>query len=132
MIHLDTHVVVWLYAGEAGMLSPAARVAISTNDLCISPAILLELQYLLEIRRIAVGPDRIVHALDSSIGLVVDDMRFGDVVQNAIEQTWTRDPFDRLIVASAALQNAPLLSKDATILRHYKQAFWSRAPEHTL
>ena len=128
MMHLDTHVVVWLYAGELSMLTTAARSALDADDLCVSPAVLLELQYLLEIKRIAVGPDRIMHALDCAIGLAVADMRFGDVVQNAIEQTWTRDPFDRLIVASAALQDAPLLSKDATILRHYSKAFWSRRP----
>ena len=125
-MHLDTHVVVWLYAGEHELLSPAARTAIDSNDLCISPAVLLELEYLLEIKRIVVGPDRILRALASTIGLEVADMRFGDVVQNAIEQTWTRDPFDRLIVASAALQDAPLLSKDATIVRHYRKAVWSR------
>jgi PIN domain nuclease of toxin-antitoxin system len=39
-------------------------------------------------------------------------------------QTWTRDPFDRIIVAQARLRGAPLLTKDRTIQTHHAEAFW--------
>ena len=45
-IYLDTHVVVWLYAGETSKLSQAAEELINTNDLLISPIVLLEMNYL--------------------------------------------------------------------------------------
>ena len=46
LIHLDTHVVCWLYAGRLELLSPAARGAIERATLAVSPMVGLELQYL--------------------------------------------------------------------------------------
>jgi len=41
-----------------------------------------------------------------------------------VSSEWTRDPFDRLIVAHAAANDARLLTKDEKIRRHYKRAVW--------
>jgi len=41
-----------------------------------------------------------------------------------LEQTWTRDPFDRLIVSQARLADVPLLTRDRTIHTHYPRAIW--------
>lgn len=38
-----------------------------------------------------------------------------------MDLVWTRDPFDR-IVANAALNNDPLVTKDPKILDHYEKA----------
>lgn len=46
------------------------------------------------------------------------------VVMEAMVQTWTRDPFDRIITATASTANAVLLTKDWGILDHYARAFW--------
>ncbi len=125
MIYLDTHVVVWLYAGLTEKFSALARRLINEEDLHISPVVRLELQYLFEIGRVTVGPETIVEDLSSSIGLQVCTRPFNRVVTQAMGQGWTRDPFDRLIVAQAALQDNLLLSKDEAILRHYAYARWA-------
>lgn len=41
-------------------------------------------------------------ALDSALGLTVCKAAFPAIIREAETQTWTRDPFDRLIVAQAA------------------------------
>lgn len=46
MTYLDTHVVVWLYGGEVAQLSKAARDQIDKDDVLVSPAVVLELEYL--------------------------------------------------------------------------------------
>lgn len=51
-------------------------------------------------------------------------LALASVVGAALEQTWTRDPFDRLIVAQAAHGKASLLTADSNILSHYPAAFW--------
>jgi len=38
--------------------------------------------------------------------------------------SWTRDAFDRLIVAQAALDRAALVTRDRLILKHYPKALW--------
>lgn len=38
------------------------------------------------------------------------------------------DPFDRLIVSQASLQEAPLVTKDGDIHEHYRGALWAETP----
>jgi PIN domain nuclease of toxin-antitoxin system len=59
VIHLDTHVVAWLFAGRLDLLSEPARSVIEAEDLVISPMVILELEYLFEINR-TTQPGRIV------------------------------------------------------------------------
>ena len=124
MIYLDTHVVVWLYAGELSRFPSLALDRIEKNDLMISPAVLLELQYLKEIRRIAVDPMLVLKTLEETIGLQLCSLDFLKVVFGALSQSWTRDPFDRLIAAQALVRNELLLTKDQTILLNCPVASW--------
>lgn len=124
MIYLDTHAVVWLYAKELSRFSKAGVESIETNDLFISPMVTLELEYLYETGRIRVGSKVICESLDEAVGLRVGDHPFAAVVRMSLDQTWTRDPFDRIIVAQAKLADAPLLTKDGAIIKQYKKAFW--------
>jgi len=119
MIYLDTHVVVWLYAGLTDHLSSQAIDLIESNRLAISPMVQLELQYLQEIERINADSALIIESLGYSIGLEICQIPFIQVITESISQTWTRDPFDRLIVALVIclplkrrylLQNRELLS----------------------
>ena len=71
MIFLDTHVVVWLYAGIEKKFSKIAIQKIENNELLISHMVRLELQYLFEIGRIIKSPENIITSLGQSIGLVL-------------------------------------------------------------
>lgn len=124
MIYLDTHVVAWLYAGLTNHLSAKAVDLIESNRLLISPMVQLEIQYLKEIERINADPALIIESLDFSIGLEICRLPFIQVITESISHTWTRDPFDRLIVAQSQAGKAPLLTKDQTILNNYPQAVW--------
>ncbi|MCY3868764.1 MAG: PIN domain-containing protein [Gemmatimonadetes bacterium] len=124
MIYLDTHVVVWLYAGQTEKLSENARSGINENDIYVSPIVSLELQYLLEIKRITPKPQTVISALSEAIGLNVCDKNFYQIVQCAQQYSWTRDPFDRIIVAQAGLNDNILVTKDQTILTHFEHAVW--------
>lgn len=123
MIYLDTHVVVWLYAGLVEKLSQPARALINEHEIEISPIVRLELQYLHEIGRVTEDANVIVTDLSSRIGLNVCTKRF-NAISRAIALSWTRDPFDRLIVANADLNDNILVSKDQDILDHYRHARW--------
>jgi len=49
---------------------------------------------------------------------------FRTVAEHSLSETWTRDPFDRLIVANAKARNAWLITKDSRIASHYPGAVW--------
>ncbi len=127
ILYLDTHVVVWLYEGRKERFTPRGRLALDHARLLISPMVELELTYLWESKRIAVRPDTIIGYLTERVGLARDTSPFSAVVAAAAPLRWTRDPFDRLITATALLNDCALLSKDETIRTHYAEAWWGES-----
>ena len=123
-MYLDTHVVVWLYAAELDRFPASATSQIEENDLIISPAVLLELQFLKEVKRITADPMLILQTLEETLGLKMCGLDFSKVVIAALSQSWTRDPFDRIIAAQASVRNELLLTKDRTIRRNCSVACW--------
>lgn len=122
--YLDTHVALWLYAGETQRVSKRAADAINRESLAISPVALLEMQFLREIGRISVAPNAVVTDLARRLGLALEDRPTAALVEHCLDMSWTRDPFDRLIVAQAALDDSFLITRDRLILEHYPQAVW--------
>ncbi|WP_330205352.1 type II toxin-antitoxin system VapC family toxin [Cyanobacterium sp. Dongsha4] len=124
MIYLDTHVVVWLYGGLIEKLSDTAKSLINQEEIYISPIVRLELQYLYEIERITFSADDILNDLSTRIGLNICQRNFNSIVTQALTINWTRDPFDRLIVAHALIHHDILITKDNNILENYNYAKW--------
>lgn len=122
MIMLDTHVAVALYAGRTGGLSATALRAIDQGNVTISPAVLLEIELLFEIGRLREGAKTIASRLAEDLEIRTAGERFADVVGEALALGFTRDPFDRLIVAHASLARAGLVTQDATLRYHYPKA----------
>ena len=119
MIMLDTHIAVAFYDGRNGGLGNKARRAIDREMVAISPAVLLELELLHEIGRLREGGATMAAHLRDQLDIRIAGERFADVARAALALAFTRDPFDRLIVAHAALLKAPLVTHDALLGRHY-------------
>ena len=62
--------------------------------------------------------------LGRRLGVAVSGAPFESVASAAASLSWTRDPFDRLIVGHADADESPLLTKDATLRSHYAAAVW--------
>ena len=123
MTYLDTHAAVALYQAELSAFGAAALKELEEeSDLRVSPMVLLELEYLHEIKRIRIPAARIVSSLAAEIGLRICDLPFREVIRQAVEERWTRDPFDRIIVAHARANDALLITRDRAMLRRYAHA----------
>ena len=48
----------------------------------------------------------------------------GPLIASASRLEWTRDLFDRLIVAQSSFDGSPLITKDRQIRKHYEAAIW--------
>lgn len=127
LVYLDTHVVAWLYARLTAYLSETAKELIGSSELYISPIVQLELQYLYETGRTSEDGETVVSDLRQRIGLQRCEKPFTQVIAAAVNQDWTRDPFDRIIVAQAAITLSRLITRDETIREHYPHAVWERA-----
>jgi PIN domain nuclease of toxin-antitoxin system len=125
MIFLDTHVAIWLCDGTSEQLSNAALAMCQSNEhLVLSPMTVLELQLLHEIDKVNMTPDKILSFLEKTLKITVQDDSWHRSAQIASLLTWTRDPFDRLLVAQAQLNRAKIITKDRLIRKHYARVVW--------
>ena len=123
--YLDTHVAVWLYDGLVDRLTAAAKQQIEACELLVSPMVLLELQYLYDRKRIRVKPVPLYTYLNATFGINLCGFSFPAIATAALAAGWTRDPFDRIIVAHAqANRETMLITADTLIRKHYPQAIW--------
>jgi PIN domain nuclease of toxin-antitoxin system len=125
MIFIDTNVIVRLYNGDLDLLSVNAKKIINnSNDIFVSPMVILELEYLYEIEKVKEDANTVIDYLAEKINLQVDECGFAEVMKFALRETWTRDPFDRIIAAHAKMRNAALVSADREIKQRYKKTVW--------
>jgi PIN domain nuclease of toxin-antitoxin system len=123
--YLDTNVLVWLAQGDVGRISRNAQSVLEHADLLISPMVLVELEYLYEVNRIRLSSRSVLLKVEHEIGIRVCDLAFARVADVVIDEKWTRDPFDRTIVAQAKANGlATLVSADEEIRKHYPRTAW--------
>ena len=121
---LDTHAAVALAEGRREVFGRRSADLLERCALFVSPIVRLELEFLHEIGRIRLGADEILGALAADLGVAVSDEPFQDVVAEAMAVSWTHDPFDRLLVATAMLHRSPLITRDQQIRENFAEAVW--------
>ncbi len=123
--YLDTPAFVRLALGRSRLLGREASRLIQRAELLISPMVLVELEYLYEIGRLKVRSRDLRTKAEHELGLKLCELPFATVASAAIDETWTSDAFDRIIVANARVNGlAPLISADENIAQHYPRAVW--------
>jgi PIN domain nuclease of toxin-antitoxin system len=125
--YLDTSVAVWLAQNSLDRISQAAlgHLRQPRADCRLSPAVLLELQFLFEIGRIVLPAADIRRKLEGELAVAVCPFGFPAIAEAALSESWTRDPFDRLITAHARANGlAWLITSDRRIREAYPRAIW--------
>jgi PIN domain nuclease of toxin-antitoxin system len=82
------------------------------------------MQYLHELGRVSTPALDALRSLQRMLAVRVASESFERIVVTALTEDWTRDPFDRLIVAHAKLLDAPLISRDRRIADAYAKTRW--------
>ena len=123
--YLDTQALVWLSQGSLDDISPKVTRLIEQADLYYSPMVFFELELLFEIKRIKQSARDIQRKVEFELGVRLCDLPFATIAAAALDEKWTRDHFDRLIVANAKANGfAWLISADESIRQHYPRAVW--------
>lgn len=112
MILLDTNAIVWLLANHAR----AKPLLKGGRELVASPAALLEVGFLTELGKIRLSVA--LSDLHEDARFRVDDPSGAEWFAKAEELAFTRDPFDRLIVANALVRKAKLATGDRRIIEY--------------
>ena len=123
MIHLDTHALVWFLTGQTAELRPVAHKL--RAPIGLSPLVFLEIQYLHESGKTGLTGAGARRDIEGLREFVVSKAPLFDVMEQALLLSWTRDPFDRLIVGNALADGAVLLTRDRLILQECRSAAWA-------
>ncbi len=124
---LDTHAFIWS-ASEPERLSPRVREACEDlrNELFLSIVSILEMQLKSQAGRLDLGkPLRELvqeHERASAIGIL--PLRPAHVYALGTLPRIHKDPFDRLLVAQAIVEDVFLASKDEVIAEYPVRVFW--------
>jgi PIN domain nuclease of toxin-antitoxin system len=110
---LDTNALIWLLRKH-----PRARALARFPRLYVSPASLLEVQMLIESGRARAVAGRTTSDLAHDPRWLHDEPPSGDWFHAAMDVGWTRDPFDRLIVAHARVRGWKLATGDEALMTH--------------
>ena len=112
VILLDTHAAIWLLQGHR-----RARPLEQLPRLYLSPASVLELQFLAEVGRVRFASEASPATLAADERWRLDDPPAARWFAAACEISWTRDPFDRLLAGHARLRGWKLATADALLLK---------------
>ena len=124
---LDTHTFLWWVDGDP-LLSPIAHEVLGdkTNDIYFSTAASWEIAI-----KVSVGQLLLAGELQERIA---DQLQINDFLLLPISLAHTcrvsllpfhhRDPFDRLLIAQAQLENLVILTRDPLFLEYDVQTLW--------
>jgi PIN domain nuclease of toxin-antitoxin system len=112
LILLDTNALLWLQGNHK-----RSRPLVGWQGrLYISPTSLLEIQFLLEAQRIRLRPGVRVLDLADDPRWLLDEPPAAAWFSVALDLTWTRDPFDRLLIAHSQCRGWRLATGDSELI----------------
>jgi PIN domain nuclease of toxin-antitoxin system len=114
VILLDTHAAIWLHDHRPRGVA-LERLG---KPLYVSPATLLEMQVLTEAGRVRLRRGSTPREVIADRRWAQDDPPSLDWFEAALDVGWTRDVFDRLLVAHARLRRWRLATSDMSIIEH--------------
>ena len=111
VILLDTNALIWLHQGHR-----RSRALGRVPRRYISPVSVLELQFLVEAGKLRLVERASLSDITSDPRWALDEPPASRWFSAAAELSWTRDPFDRLIVAHARLRGWKLATGDDQLI----------------
>jgi PIN domain nuclease of toxin-antitoxin system len=120
---IDTHTFIW-WMEASSSLSAAARAAVAdpANQILISVASVWELVIKVSSGRLnfPADPETIIRAE----GFELLAISFAHLRQNGALPFLHKDPFDRMLVAQAMVEAAPLVTRDRQLSRYGVPTLW--------
>ncbi len=120
---LDTHVLLW-WRDDSPRLSARSRAEIAdpSNEVLVSAATLWEIVSKRALGKLNFSDDLEEVLREESFGLM--PITFQHLRRVALLPELHRDPFDRMLVAQALTEGAPLVTNDRAVLAYGVPTLW--------
>lgn len=114
---IDTHVLIWVLTRSRKLKD--LQWLDRFSHLTVSPVSLLEMRFLHEVNRLSLDFSDVVAKLKRDEYFCIDTIPLDELCAAAYDLSWTRDPFDRLLVAHSHVRSLPLGTVDTRIIENY-------------
>lgn len=114
---LDTHFLLWVLKGSKRLKAYSWLERHAPWG--VSPVSLLEIQFLFEVGQLEILRPEFAETVLDDPRFVVDEVPLLALVRHALALGWTRDPFDRLLVAHSMARRTPLCTLDRSIQENH-------------
>ena len=126
---LDTHTLLWIVTRDRRLSGTAKRLFLDTNNaIFLSVASVWEIAIKKSLNRLTMSGTLTEfvneHIIGNDIGLL--NIQLEHLYQIEILPFHHRDPFDRLIVAQALIENIPVLSADVSFDYYPVKRIWKK------
>ncbi len=123
----DTHALVWYLTDDQKLSSKARSLFLSSErgeiTIVIPAIVFLECLDIFEKKKVQYDFQRLVLRISESRNFIIAELNWNLILE--VERTkGFKDLHDRVIVATARLFDAPLLSRDRIIQRVYEKTVW--------
>jgi PIN domain nuclease of toxin-antitoxin system len=126
---LDTHTLIWYTIGDPQLSRMAhALIADAANEVLVSPASFWEIAI-----KVSLGKLTLHTSYDDFIDLCLNRYGFRGLPIEPAHTAWVaklpfpsnhKDPFDRLLIAQAAVESIPIVSADAALDVYAIRRLW--------
>lgn len=122
---LDTHVLIW-WLDDSAELSSSVRNIISNpeNNMVVSHVSYWEIAIKVSIERLIFPLNTLDTELQNN-GFELLAINTAHIIQSTSLPMHHRDPFDRMLIAQAKIDNLSLITKDHQIQKYDLSWFWS-------
>lgn len=119
----DTHPLVWWLLEPTRLSSRVLDIYEGPTRIHVPSMVLLEIQYLNEIGRIELEVNAVLAFISERADLILTSFD-GGVLTKSLALAETRDPFDRIIAATALYYNSVLITKDRWMKNRLPKTVW--------
>lgn len=121
---LDTHAFIWWNIAPEKLSPDVTAICIdSANVLLLSLVSLWEMQIKIQLGKLYF-PVPLPEVISAQQGILMQDITIQHIYQLAVLPDYHRDPFDRLLIAQAQVENIAIISRDPQILNYPVQVIW--------
>jgi len=113
---LDTHVLLWLLAGEKGRFGPKTLEAMRERPAVVSAATVWEIAIKRGLGKLRAPPDLVETVVAAGLQLLSITALHAEQVAELPDLH--RDPFDRILVSQARVESLTVVTTDAAIGRY--------------
>lgn len=126
MILLDTHVWLWLNSAVEKIPREVLRIITEERDVYLSAASAWEIsiKHATGKLKLPVRPEEYIPSRMEANGLIALPIRHEHAIQAAALPLHHRDPFDRMLVAQARMEELKLVTADSWIRDYQVEVLW--------